>query len=52
MNEYWIDFTGYCLVSANSPEEAKEKFYQQGTNCAINEPCYDVECVEKNEKEE
>ena len=25
--KYYIDFSGYCEVEANSPEEAEEKFW-------------------------
>lgn len=48
--EYWVDFEGYCLVEANSGKEAREKFLEQGIDCAINEPTYEVVCTEKKEK--
>ena len=49
--EFWVDFSGYCLVKANSREEAREKFEEQGPYCAINEPVYEVTGVEEKDEE-
>lgn len=50
MNKYWVDFEGYCIVEANSAKEAREKFLEQGVDCAINEPAYEVSGTEKVEE--
>ena len=47
MNEYWIDFEGYCLVKANSEEEAKQKFFTEGPNCSIQEPTFEIYGIEE-----
>lgn len=49
MKEFWIDFQGYCLVGANTAEEAKEKFEMYGVHCAKQEPVLEIETVEEKE---
>ena len=49
MKEFWIDFQGYCLIRANTAEEAQEKFEMYGTLCAIREPIFEIETVEEKE---
>ena len=51
--KYYIDFSGYCEVEANSPEEAEEKFWN-----TIQRPCtacendvYDIEGIEPVEED-
>ena len=50
MSKYYIDFEGYCLVEANSSKEAREKFLEHGTDCAITEPAFEVLGTEKVEE--
>ena len=47
MNEYWIDFEGYCLVRANSEAEAKQKFFTEGPDCSIQEPSFEICGIEE-----
>ena len=49
MKEFWIDFQGYCLVSADTAEEAKENFATQGICCAKQEPVFEIETIEEKE---
>lgn len=54
MSKFWIDFSGYCCVEANSKEEAEEIFWDNIT--PSDNPLYDinyqVDTVEKEEVSE
>jgi len=48
---FYIDFSGYCMVEAESAEEAEQKFWD-----GLRPPCedgfddvYDIECIEADD---
>lgn len=46
MNTYWVDFSGYCQIKANSKEEAEEIFWE--IHPTIGEyDVWDIDCVEE-----
>ena len=54
MSKYWVDFSGYCEIEAESPEEVEEKFWD-----TIQKPCtacendvYDITGIEPVEEED
>ena len=51
--EWYIDFSGYCLITAETREEAEKKFWE-----GLQPPCkegyddvYDIDGIEKREYE-
>lgn len=49
MNTYWVDFSGYCQIKANSKEEAKEIFWSNLPAVGEND-VWDIDCVEECEE--
>ncbi len=48
--KWYIDFSGYCEIEADSAEEAERKFWeglQSPSKEAFND-VYDIDCIEKN----
>lgn len=46
--KFFIDFSGYCVIEANSEEEAETKFWEERqppTKEGYNE-VYDIDCIE------
>lgn len=54
MDKYWIDFSGYCEVEANSKEEAENKFWNglHKPSNACKNYVYDIDLIEKRKEEE
>ena len=50
MKEYWIDFEGYTKITANSDEEAREKFYLEFSRSNTTVEVVGIEENEKGEK--
>lgn len=53
MAKFWVDFSGYCEVEAETPEEAEEKFWNgiQRPSTACENDVYDIESIEEVEEE-
>lgn len=51
--KFFVDFNGYCCIDAYSKEEAEEKFWSglQPPSKYAYDDVYDIECVEKDDKE-
>jgi hypothetical protein len=50
MNEYYIDFSGYCTIEAPSEEEAREKFWDLvATIKQLPNRIFEIDGVEKKE---
>ena len=49
MKEYYIDFSGYCKIKANSKEEAEKIFWDnlQVPSKETYDDVYDIECIEE-----
>ena len=50
MNNYYIDFEGYCVIEAENAEEAQQKFWQmiqrdEPLPCNV----YEIQGVEKGD---
>lgn len=47
--EFYIDFSGWCLVKANSREEAEQKFWDglQTPSKNIFDDVYDIDGIEE-----
>lgn len=50
--KFFIDFSGYCTIEANSEEEAEAKFWEglQPPTKEGFDDVYDIECIESWEK--
>lgn len=46
MNRYYVDYSGYCTIEANSPEEAEEKFWTLLENHRLPDEVVDVDNIE------
>ena len=48
---FWVDFSGYVKIIANTPEEAERHFWNYFVNNACPvfccDDCWDIECVEE-----
>lgn len=51
MKKFWIDFSGYCSIEAETREEAEEKFWQglQTPSKDAFDDVYDIEGIEEME---
>ncbi len=49
MKEFWIDFDGYCAISAENEEEAMNKFYELIYKCNIDNLVVNVTGTEPKE---
>ena len=51
MKEFWVDFSGYLKIQAETPEEAESKFWNFFVNNAYPSICYDdvwdIETIEE-----
>ena len=49
MTAFYIDFTGYCTVEAETREEAEEKFWTglQSPSTNAMDDVYDIESIEE-----
>lgn len=47
--KFWVDFSGYCVIDANSREEAEDKFCKglQPPSKEAYDDVYDIVCVEE-----
>lgn len=52
MKTFWVDFTGYCEIEAETAEEAENKFWSYiEDDIPLPQNIYDVEGVEEKTKE-
>lgn len=48
MTDFWIDFSGYCRITAPDRDSAEELFSQLLENIAgIKQIAVDIDCIEK-----
>ncbi len=49
MKEYYIDFSGYCTITASSYEEAQEKFWEglQRPSKDAYDDVWDIDSIEE-----
>ena len=51
--DYYIDFQGYCRLTANSVEEVQEKFYDSFYGSGLQQDLHlKIDCIVKVEEEE
>lgn len=51
--DYYIDFQGYCRLTANSVEEVREKFYDNFYGSGLQKDLnLEISCIEEVEEEE
>ena len=44
---YWVDFSGYACIEADSPEQAEEKMWEAIHNAFDGRTVFDIDCIEE-----
>lgn len=54
MKKWYVDFSGYCEIEAETAEEAAEKFWEGVRSPSVNtfNDIYDIDCIEENTNDE
>lgn len=53
MKEFWVDFSGYLKIKAETQEEAEKKFWHfindsiDFSNCDLSDDVWDIEGIEE-----
>ena len=50
MKEWYVDFSGYCVVRAESESEAWEEFYRQVDATPMEDATFEIDCVDEKKE--